>query len=182
MKDAAAAEVHNRISGLFERDAAVYGRDLAPYRGHAHRVAGLVMAQVDMRPEWVEPVAVASYFHDAAIWFDRTWDYLPGSEDLAAKELTATGHDEQIPLVRTMIDEHHRVRRARDPHPLVEAIRRADAADVYRVVLPPRVSRPQYRDLLQEFPDAGLHLMLGRGFVLGLRERRRLNPMPMMKF
>ena len=46
------------------------------------RVAALVMGQVDMRPEWVEPVAVASYYHDAAIWFEHTWDYLPGRKAL----------------------------------------------------------------------------------------------------
>lgn len=59
-------QVHTRIGEFFERDGAVFGRDLAPYRGHAQRVAGLTMGQVEMRPEWVEPVAVAAYYHDAA--------------------------------------------------------------------------------------------------------------------
>ena len=84
-------------------------------------------------------------------------------------------------LVTAMIDEHHRVRPARNPHPLVEAMRRADATDVYRLPLPPRVSRDDYRAMLKRFPDNGMHLMLGRGFVMGLKERKRLNPMPVVK-
>lgn len=176
-----AAAVHARIEALFERDADVFGADLAPYRGHAQRVAGLVAQQVKLQPDWVDLVAVASYHHDSAIWFDQTWDYLPQSIEHAQADL-ADAPAEQVALAADMINEHHRLRRARQPHPLVEAMRRADAADVYRVVLPPGVSREQYRDLLRRFPDAGLHAMLARGFLLGLRERRRLNPMPMLKF
>lgn len=170
--------IHDRIDELFEADAEVFGRDLAPYRGHAHRVAELTARQVDLEPGWVEPVAVASYFHDAAIWYDDTWDYLPGSERRAAGAM-ADPADAQ--LVTSMIDGHHRLRPARHPHPLVEAMRRADATDIYRVVMPPRVSRADYRDLLRRYPDAGFHAMLARGFVLGLRERKRINPMPMVK-
>lgn len=170
--------LHTRIQSFLDRDAAVYGSDLAPYSGHVHRVAELTALQVDMRPEWTEPLAVAATFHDAAIWFDRTWDYLPGSERLALDELTEPAFE---PVVQAMVDEHHRVTHAHHPHPMVEAMRRADATDVYRVVMPPQVSRADYKDMLHRFPDAGFHAMLGRGFLLGLRERKRLNPMPMMK-
>lgn len=173
-------QVHARIDELFERDAHVFSRDLAPYRGHAHRVAGLTMAQVEMRAEWVEAVAVASYFHDAAIWYDATWDYLPGSEERAAAELRTTGHEDDVELVTAMIDEHHRLRHARHDHPLVEAMRRADATDVYRAVMPPRVARDDFRALLKRFPTAGLYGMLARGFAMGLKEHRR-NPMPMVE-
>lgn len=167
-------DVHARIDELFTRDAEVFGADLAPYSGHAHRVAELAAAQVEMRPEWVEPLAVAAYFHDAAIWYDKTWDYLPGSISRAAQEDPANAE-----LITAMIDEHHRVRRARNPHPLVEALRRADAADVYRIAMPPGTSRADYRQMRQQWPDHGFHLMLGRGFVMGIREGK---PAPMMKF
>lgn len=172
-------DIHHRVQDLVERDAAVYGRDLAPYAGHAHRVAELTARQVDLRPQWVEPIAVAATFHDAAIWFDHTWDYLPGSAALAAREIEATDPGARD-LVVAMIDEHHRIRRARHPHPLVEAMRRADATDVYRMTMPPGVTRADYRTMLRTFPDAGLHAMLARGFVMGLREGRA-NPMPMLK-
>lgn len=89
-----------------------------------------------MRPEWVEPVAVASYYHDAAIWFEHTWDYLPGSESLAAQELSRTGHEGDAALVTAMIDEHHRVRPARNPHPP----RRGDATCRRDGRLPPAAS------------------------------------------
>ena len=93
-----------------------------------------------MRPEWVEPVAVASYYHDAAIWFEHTWDYLPDSESLAAQELSRTGHEGDAALVTAMIDEHHRVRleeiRAR-------AVRRP--AEFRGGPVPPRPARPRAR-------------------------------------
>lgn len=173
--------VHERIGELFARDHDVYGRDLRPYTGHVHRVAELTAHQVEMRPEWVELVAVAAYYHDAAIWFEDTWDYLPGSERRAEEEL-AGAPDADRELVHAMIDEHHRVRHARHRHPLVEAMRRADATDIYRVVMSPGTSLADYRDMLRRFPDAGFHAMLARGFILGLKERKRINPMPMVKF
>lgn len=173
--------VHARIIELFGRDREVFGTDVRPYRGHVHRVAELTARQVEMRPEWVELVAVAAYYHDAAIWFDHTWDYLPGSESRAAAEL-ADRSDADRDLVAAMIDEHHRIRHAHNPHPLVEAMRLADATDIYRLPLPPHVTRADYRAMLRRFPDAGFHAMLARGFMLGLRERKRINPMPMVKF
>jgi hypothetical protein len=84
-------------------------------------------------------------------------------------------------VVDAMIDEHHRVRRARHPHPLVEAMRRADAAEVYRAVLPPDVRRQDYRELLRRFPDAGFHRMLLRAFARGVRQNP-LKPAPMLRF
>jgi hypothetical protein len=171
--------IHRRIDELFKRDAAVYGGDLAPYSGHVHRVAELTARQVDLQEDWAELIAVAAYYHDAAIWFDHTWDYLPGSERLALAEL---GDAQGGELVTAMIDEHHRVRRARNPHPLVEAMRRADATDVYRITMPPKVTRGDYRAMIKRFPDAGCYPMLARGLLMGLREGKRLNPMPMMKF
>lgn len=59
-------------------------------------------------------------------------------------------------------------------------MRRADATDVYRPSLPPRVSRDDHSATLQRFPDNGMHLMFARGFVMGLKERKRLNPMPVV--
>lgn len=172
--------MHARIEEFFDRDAAVFGRDLQPYRGHVHRVAEITARQVNVGDEWVEPLAVAAYYHDAAIWFDHTWDYLPGSADRAARQLHADGCDDRAAVVTAMIEEHHRLRSARHPHPLVEAMRRADAADVYRVGFPKPVTRADYRALLERYPDARLHGMLARGFLLGLREHR-FNPMPMIK-
>lgn len=165
--------IHETIEELFARDRAVYGTDYAPYNGHAHRVAELTACQVQMREEWVRPIAVAAYYHDAGIWFDGTWDYLPGSESRAAEEAP-----EDRELITAMIDEHHRIRRARNPHPLVEAMRRADATDVYRLLMPPHVTRADYRNMLREFPDAGFHAMLARGFWMGIKEGK---PAPMVK-
>jgi hypothetical protein len=81
-----------------------------------------------------------------------------------------------------MIDEHHRIRRARHPHPLVEAFRRADLTDVTGGLVPaPGVPRAGYGGLLAEYPARGFRPMLLRAFGRGLRESPR-HPAPMLKF
>lgn len=115
---------------MFAKNSDVFGTDVAPYRHHVHRVVGLVCRQVDVEPKHIRPLAVAAFFHDAAIWFDQTWDYLPRSAKRAVAEL-ADDEAEHAELVTAMIYEHHRVRKARHRHPLVEAFRLADRADVF---------------------------------------------------
>ncbi|WP_156920428.1 hypothetical protein [Segniliparus rugosus] len=179
--DHEAAELaHREVDELFQRDAEVFGEDLATYRGHVQRVVGLIDLQVPLDEETARPVAVAAYFHDSAIWFDNTWDYLLLSRRRALAELR---EEERgfAPLVDAMIDEHHRVRPARHPHPLVEAMRRADSSDVFRLRAFSNVRREDYRRLLSRFPDVGLHRALARAFARGLRENPS-RPLPMVKF
>lgn len=171
---------HRTVDALFDRHREVFGANFDTYRGHVQRVLGLTALQVPLTEELVGPVSIAAFYHDAAIWFDRTWDYLPRSKERAVAALEPED-SEYAPLVKALIDEHHRLRHARDPHPLVEAMRRADATDVYRLKVPANVDRAAYRLLLRRYPSAGLHAMLGRAFIRGLRENPR-NPMPMIKF
>jgi len=171
---------HSVADALFEKNAATFGKDLTPYRHHVHRVLGLVGLQVDVEPELVRPLGVAAFFHDASIWFDDTWDYLPGSIERSIGELQ-TDEKQHEALVTALIDEHHRLRRARHPHPAVEAFRRADMADVYSpMIAAPGVSRSAYRDLVREYPYEGFRRMLAKAFGRGLRENP-LRPMPMVK-
>lgn len=124
---------------------------------------------------------MAAFFHDAAIWLDDTWDYLQPSVDRALEELTPD-EEEHAPLVSALINEHHRVRKARHEHPLVEAFRRADMTDVY-FGLPksPGVPRKTYRSIVSEYPATRFRRVLARAFLRGLRENP-LRPMPMVKF
>ncbi|WP_100470731.1 hypothetical protein [Mycobacteroides abscessus] len=176
----ALAQAHLAVDALFQRDAEVFGDDLSVYRGHVQRIVGLINFQTPLTAETARPVAVAAFFHDAAIWYDRNWDYLPQSRERALTELN--GAEQQFaPLVDAMINEHHRIRRARHPHPLVEAMRRADAVDVFRIPALARTSREDYRKLLNQFPDNGFHRSLMRAFTQGIRENP-LRPAPMVKF
>lgn len=166
---------------LFNTHESVFGADLTPYRHHVHRLLGLVELQLDIQPELVRPLGIAAFFHDAAIWFDQTWDYLPGSIERAVAEL----RDDELQhadLVAALIDEHHRVRKARRSDAMVEAFRRADMADVYAPLLgAPGVKRSAYRDLVRRYPYEGFRRMLAKAFGRGLRENP-LRPMPMVKF
>ncbi len=171
---------HRRAQELFETHADRFGTDLEAYRGHTHRVIGLVAMQADVTADLAQALGVAAFFHDAAIWFDNTWDYLAPSVERALVEL-GTDDDEHGNLVTAMIDEHHRIRSARSDHELVEAFRLADRYDVYFGLLPTKgVSRRAYRELRNEYPTAGLRRMLIRAFGRGLRENP-LRPMPMIK-
>lgn len=170
--------LHSRIDRLFTEHSAVFGADLERYEGHVHRVAELISLQVPLDETTTEIVAVASFFHDSAIWFDDTWDYLPGS---VARAVDAIGGPDSTDaaLVAAMVLEHHRIRPVR-AHPMVEAIRRADAADLYRV-MPPGVRRNDFRTLLHEYPSRGFHRMLLRAFLRGVR-RDPVHPLPMVRF
>ena len=89
--DRAAAE-------LFTEHAATFGRELDTYRGHVHRVIGLINMQGAITDDLAVPVGVAAFYHDAAIWFDNTWDYLPQSAQRAVAELGAAGAQHAILL------------------------------------------------------------------------------------
>jgi hypothetical protein len=178
MPDAGAA--HRVADGLFDRHGAVFGADRPIYHGHVHRVIGLVERQLTVPAELAGALGLAAFFHDAGIWFDRTWDYLPPSARRAVAALPPADR-RHTDLVAAMITEHHRVRRARHPDPLVEAVRRADLTDITGGLVPaPGVSRADYRTLVAEYPARGFRPMLLRAFRRGLRESP-LRPAPMLK-
>jgi hypothetical protein len=176
----AAGRAHQVADELFDRHGAVFGTELPVYRGHVHRVVGLVELQVEVRAELTGVLGLAAFFHDAGIWFDGTWDYLPPSIRRATGALER-GDRAHTDLVAAIIGEHHRLRRARHPGPLVEAVRRADLTDITAGAVPaPGVSRAAYRALVAEYPARGFRPMLLRAFGRGLREAPR-HPAPMIK-
>lgn len=181
MSSAPLARAHEIADQLFEKNAATFGANLPTYRGHVHRVIGLVGLQTDVAADTADALGIAAFFHDAAIWFDGTWDYLPPSAARAVEELGGPG-TEHAELVSAMIHEHHRIRRARHDDPLVEAFRRADLTDVSGGLVPvPHAKRSDYRALATEYPARGFRPMLVKAFARGVRENPR-HPIPMMKF
>jgi hypothetical protein len=172
---------HDTADELFVRYEQVFGDDATTYAGHVHRIIGLVALQTEVPDDVATALGLAAFFHDAGIWFDGTWDYLPPSTRRATEELGADSQH-HAPLVAALIDEHHRLRPARHDDPMVEAFRRADLTDVTNgLVGSPGVPRRAYRELVGEYPCNGFRPMLARAFVGGLREAP-LHPMPMMKF
>ena len=181
MSTSTITRAHETADELFERHATVFGKELPIYRGHVHRVIGVVGLQCDVPADVAVPLGVAGFFHDAGIWFDGTWDYLPPSVRRAVSELS----DADAPhaeLVSSLISEHHRMRKARHSNPLVEAFRRADLTDVSAGLIgAPGATRTQYKQLVERYPAGGFRPMLLRAFGRGLKESPT-KPMPMMKF
>lgn len=172
---------HERADELFAKHATTFGEDLTRYRGHVHRVIGLVGLQRGIPADSVEAFGTAAFFHDAAIWFDGTLDYLEPSAARAVAELGGTTHP-QADLVSALITEHHRLRPAQHPDPLVEALRRADLSDVCAGLIPvPGADRKQYRQLVRKYPLVGFHPMLMRALGRNLRAHPR-RPAPFLKF
>lgn len=172
---------HEVADALFEKNTAVFGANLPTYRGHVHRVIGLVGLQTDVTAETAEALGVAGFFHDAGIWFDGAWDYLPPSAARAVEELGGPAA-QHAGLVEAMITEHHRIRRARHDDPLVEAFRRADLTDVCAgLIKVPHARRSDYRALTRTYPARGFRPMLVKAFAAGIRQSP-LRPAPMIKF
>jgi hypothetical protein len=172
---------HERADELFAKHGTVFGGDLTRYRGHVHRVIGLVGLQQQVPAESVDAFGTAAFFHDAAIWFDGTLDYLGPSAARAVAELGGADHP-QADLVSALITEHHRLRRARHSDPLVEALRRADLTDVCAGFIPvPGSGRKQYRQLVRKYPMVGFHPMLVRAVGRAVKENPR-RPLPFLKF
>jgi hypothetical protein len=180
MDDTTSIAAHDAADVLFAENRAVFGDDLGPYSGHVHRVIGLVSLLVDIPPELARPLGVAAFFHDAAIWFDETWDYLPRSVERAEAELT-DAEGEHRELVAAMINEHHRFRTAHHDAPIVEAFRRADLGDIsFGRIRPAGITRGDYLALTATYPAKGLRPMLLRALGRGLKENP-FRPASMLK-
>ena len=78
------------------------------YRNHVQRVLAFYrLLQPNALVE--ESVKAAALFHDLGIWTARSWDYLDASANLASDYLSKTGREPEIPLVRALILNHHRM-------------------------------------------------------------------------
>lgn len=156
--------------------------DYLAYRNHAHRIFHLTRA---LRGQGCETedrlIAIAAVFHDIGIWSHKTFDYLDPSAALASAWLDEQGWASAAPVVRAMILNHHKVRRAGPSRDLVEAFRRADWIDVSQGLLTLGLPKGLYADLKQAYPYAGFHTLL---LKLGAQNtlRHPLRPMPMMRW
>lgn len=167
---------------LFALWAPELGADATGYRNHVYRVLNFTCALCPAKDEALEQLIVAGVYHDLGIWTDHTFDYLEPSVARATTWLQEHGHAEWVPVVNTIIRNHHKITSYRGDHaPLVEAFRRADLADVSLGTIRPGLARVHVKAVRRHFPNAGFHKRLlqlaGRQLL-----RQPWRPMPMMRW
>jgi hypothetical protein len=170
------------LDELLASGAGALGADRTAYRNHAYRVLNLALALVpDASPDDRRKLEIACYFHDVGIWTDATFDYLEPSARRARAYLEAHGLAAWNDEVTRMITEHHALFSARRHGPLVEALRRADWADVSLGLLRGGVPGAFVREVRRALPNCGFHrrlVELGAAWTW----RHPLRPLPMMRW
>lgn len=170
------------LDGVLRAHAGELGDDFTGYRNHAYRVLNLCVALRLVTGEELRQIFVAAAFHDLGIWTNRTFDYLEPSAGLACAHLAETGKSEWQPEVSRMINEHHRITRARgEPDSLAEPFRQADWIDVSHGVVAFGLPRKVLREIFAAWPDAGFHRRLVQLTLARLRTNPR-SPLPMLKW
>lgn len=173
---------HPTLDGLLDHWREALRGDFDGYRGHVFRVFNMGRSLLEEETEQEEQLAVACVFHDLGIWTNGTFDYLTPSESLAIDYLHDRGRPEWIQPVTLAIDLHHRLRPYRGDHAsLVEALRRADLADLSFGLIRGGIDRGLARETRRAFPNAGFHRRLVQ-LSLHWGIRHPLRPFPMMKF
>ncbi|WP_405493756.1 hypothetical protein [Nocardia sp. NBC_00511] len=173
---------------IVERRLAAWAVDLGPdrvvYTNHVLRVLSfcdLLAPPGTPAPSTREEFLTAAVCHDLGIWTAGTFDYLDPSEALARQWLTDHGHETLIPLVDSMIDDHHKIRRSRDPRPEVELFRRGDLVDFSAGQLRFGISRSDYRAVVDRYPNTGFRRLLAHLATHRVRTHP-LSPLPMVKW
>jgi hypothetical protein len=173
---------HAAIDAILEDARGPLDADFTAYRNHAYRVFNFALTLCAAGDQAEEKIAVAAAFHDLAIWTNGTFDYLPGSIELARAYLSAGKKTAWAPEIDAMIDNHHKMRPYRGRHAwIVEPFRRADWIDVSRGRLRFELPAQYVRDVLAEIPNAGFHRRLA-ALTLHRARVHPFNPLPMVKF
>ncbi|MBJ7329346.1 MAG: hypothetical protein JHC95_05575 [Solirubrobacteraceae bacterium] len=157
------------------------GADLPAYRNHLHRVMTFVDVLDPQAAEHRTAYHVAAAFHDLGIWSDGTFDYLPPSIARATAWLQTNGHEDLVPLVTRMIDEHHKVRATGPADDPAEVFRRADWTDVTFGIRRFGIPRADYRAAASAHPDNGFHATLVK-LTVKRTVHHPLSPLPMFRW
>lgn len=182
MNSAVTFESHPLLDALLDEWRDALDLNHAAYRNHVHRIYHLTRALRGRTDETEDRlIAIAAVFHDIGIWSHKTLDYLDPSAALASAWLDDHGWSSAAPVVRDMILNHHKLRRAGPSRDLVEAFRRADWLDVSQGLLTFDLPKGVYAGIKKQFPYLGFHTLL---LKLGSRQtlRHPLNPLPMMRW
>ncbi|KAA8885699.1 phosphohydrolase [Nocardia colli] len=163
------------------------GADRAAYTNHVLRVLSFCDALSGQTPGDPDGPSgrieflTAAIFHDLGVWTSNTFDYLAPSIQLAHQWLTDQRREDLIPLVSTMIDDHHKIRHATGSPPEVELFRRADTVDVTAGLRRFGMTRGDYRTVTRRYPDSGFRRRLAQLAVRRIRGHP-FSPLPMVKW
>ncbi|MFI1912032.1 hypothetical protein [Nocardia sp. NPDC020380] len=180
-----ATKLEEAVAQRLEPWSAALGADRPVYTNHVLRVLSFCDALAGRTsgnttaPSTREEFLTAAVFHDLGAWTANTFDYLAPSIDLAREWLTANSREDLIPLVVTMIDDHHKIRRAHGAE--VELFRRADTIDVTAGLRRFGMARNDYRAVLDRYPATGFRPRLAR-FAAERTRAHPLSPFPMVKW
>lgn len=161
----------------------VLGVDYDAYRNHCMRLFNFCSALAASESKAAEDkIAIAALFHDLGIWTEKSFDYLRPSQLLALSYLEKNFKASWCKEIEAMIGEHHKITRYQaNPSWLVEPFRKADWIDVSGGLLRFRLPDDFVSDVLDAYPNAGFHAMLGR-LTLARLKTHPFSPLPMMKW
>ena len=157
----------------------VLAHDFKAYHNHVYRVFNFCLLQ-DSNPKNVEKYAVATAFHDLAIWTHNTFDYLSPSIQLATEYLQKSNKNLDIEEIGLMIDLHHKVSVYKGEFSTVEIFRKADWIDVSMGIMTFDLNKTELSKLKKAFPYYGFHWFLVKKTMRNL-VKNPLNPLPMFK-
>ncbi len=149
---------HPVITEILDARRALLGRARPAYEGHVYRVFNFCRALHRGGAEADEAIAVASAFHDLAVFPDGSLDYLAPSIAMMREWTGAAGRSGLDAEVALMIDMHHKLTRYRGVHEaIVDAFRKADLVDVVLGSLRFGLPAEFVREVRARFPNAGFH-------------------------
>jgi hypothetical protein len=171
---------HPIIAEILDARSALLGEARVPYEGHAYRVFNFCRALHGAGAD-DDAIAVASAFHDLAVFPDGNLDYLEPSIAMMREWAITSGRSALAAEAALMIDMHHKLSRYTGEHQdLVEPFRQADLIDVALGAIRFGLPKEFVRDVRVRFPNAGFHGALvgviGRWIV-----RHPTNPLPVFK-
>ena len=172
---------HPVIAEILEARSALLGKARVPYEGHVFRVYNFCRALHGGGAAADDAIAVASAFHDLAVFPDGNLDYLAPSVAMMREWSAASGRSALTPEATLMIDMHHKLSRYTGEHQeLVEPFRKADMVDVALGMIRFGLPKEFVRDVRARFPNVGFHgtlvSVIGRWIV-----SHPTNPLPVFK-
>ncbi len=152
-----------RIESLLKPYQNTLGADFAGYRNHLYRVLTYIQYFRQGDTHHRELIETALVYHDIALWTARELAYLQPSADLALADNRRHGWGLDAGLLRTLIEQHHKIRPYHGPHAdLVNAFRKADWIDASVGLIRKGVPRRHIRTVQQAMPAAGFYQTLKR--------------------
>jgi len=168
------------LDRILEKHRSKFGKDYPAYKNHCYRVLNLAVVYSDKSSVSLEKIAIASAFHDLAIWVHQTFDYIGPSVSMARAYLEQVGKFFWSDEISQMISEHHKVSRF-DGFPLAEAFRKADWIDVSIGAVCFGLDRQDIKALYKAFPAHRFHFRLIQLSASNII-KNPLNPLPMFKW